>query len=73
MNCNILFIIADDLNTAVAGYGTIPHAPTPHLDRLREKGVTFLNAQNNSPVCLPSRNALLSACAAPAKRAELNT
>jgi len=57
---NILFIIADDLNTAVSGYGTRPFAPTPNLDRLRARGVSFLNAQNNCSVCAPPRNNLMT-------------
>ena len=57
---NILFIICDDLNTAVSGYGDPTFAPTPNLDRLRARGVTFTNAQNNCSICVPSRNSLLT-------------
>jgi len=57
---NFLFIICDDLNTAVEGHDTIPFAPTPNLERLRKRGVTFQNAQNNCSICVPSRNSCLT-------------
>lgn len=57
---NFLFIICDDLNDAIAGLGRIPSAVTPNLDRLRARGVTFLNGASNSPICMPARNALMS-------------
>ena len=39
---NVLFMIADDLNTALSGFG---HAQckTPNLDRLAGRGVKFEN------------------------------
>ena len=57
---NVLFIICDDLNTAIEGFGRTPCAPAPNLQRLLREGVRFRNAQNNCPVCLPSRTSLLS-------------
>lgn len=57
---NIVFILCDDLNDAVAGMGRVPSAATPNLDRLRARGVTFTNAAVNSPICQPSRNSLFS-------------
>ena len=57
---NILFIICDDLNDAVDGFGGHPQAKTPHLDRLAKQGVRFSNAQVNSPVCGPCRASFLT-------------
>ena len=57
---NVLFIICDDLNNAIAGMGRQPCAPAPNLQRLMAQGVRFPNAYSNCPVCLPARNALFS-------------
>ncbi|OEK04424.1 sulfatase-like hydrolase/transferase [Roseivirga misakiensis] len=58
---NILLIIADDLGLdALSGYseGSIK-ANTPHLDRLRNSGITFNNFWTNS-VCSPTRATILT-------------
>jgi arylsulfatase A-like enzyme len=57
---NVFFIICDDLNNAISGMGRVPFAAAPNLKRLMSKGVRFTNAHNNCPICLPSRNSLLS-------------
>jgi len=57
---NILFIICDDLNDSVEGFGGHPDARTPEMDRLARNGVTFTNAQCNVPICGPSRASLWS-------------
>jgi arylsulfatase A-like enzyme len=57
---NVLFIICDDLNTAIEGFGRKPCAPAPNLQRLLRRGMRFQNAQNNCPICLPSRSSMLS-------------
>jgi iduronate 2-sulfatase len=57
---NVLFIICDDLNNALASMGRTPFAPAPNLRRLMRRGVRFTNAHNNCPICLPSRNSMLS-------------
>ncbi|HIA37193.1 MAG TPA: sulfatase, partial [Flavobacteriales bacterium] len=58
---NILLIIADDLGVdALNGYnlGSI-NPTTPHLDSLRNNGLTFTNVWS-SPVCSPTRAGIMS-------------
>lgn len=57
---NIVIIVCDDLNDSVAGMGGHPQARTPNIDRLTARGVRFLNAASNSPICGPSRASLWS-------------
>jgi arylsulfatase A-like enzyme len=57
---NILFIICDDLNDSVEGFGGHPQARTPNIDRLAHQGVRFLNANCNAPLCAPSRPSMLT-------------
>lgn len=56
---NVLFIAIDDQNDWIGHLGGHPLAHTPHLDRLAERGTTFLNAHTQSPLCNPSRTSLL--------------
>tara|TARA_R110002110_G_scaffold415561_2_gene650947 strand:- start:174214 stop:175794 length:1581 start_codon:yes stop_codon:yes gene_type:complete len=57
---NIVFIFADDL-----GYGDLSSfgsqtIATPHLDSLADEGIKFTDFYAASPVCTPSRAALLT-------------
>jgi hypothetical protein len=57
---NIIFIFADDW-----GYGDMSKhgstfCETPHLDRMAEEGIDFANFTVNSPVCSPSRVAIMT-------------
>src|SRR5439155_13857113 len=56
---NILFIAIDDLRDWVHYLG-YEQVRTPNLDRLSQRGVTFTHAYCASPVCNPSRAALMS-------------
>lgn len=56
---NILFIAIDDQNDWIGHMGGHPMAKTPHLDKLAERGTSFLNAHCNAPLCNPSRTSLL--------------
>src|SRR5437867_2477614 len=56
---NILFIAIDDLRDWVHYLG-YEQVKTPNLDRLSQRGVTFTHAYCASPVCNPSRTALMS-------------
>ena len=57
---NILFIAIDDLNDWVGPLGGHPQIQTPAMDSLAARGVTFTNAHTQSPLCNPSRTALMT-------------
>jgi len=57
---NIVFILADDL-----GYGDLSSyghefIRTPHIDSLAKRGMKFTNFYSASPLCSPSRAAILT-------------
>jgi len=58
---NIIFIVADDLGFADLGCygGRVPVSPV--LDALAEGGIRFTQGYANSPVCSPTRFALMTA------------
>src|SRR5688572_16649236 len=57
---NILFILADDLGVNdLAVYGRQEHR-TPNLDRLAAEGMRFTTAYVASPICSPSRAAIMT-------------
>ncbi|MGA1318310.1 MAG: sulfatase [Rubrivivax sp.] len=62
---NIVFIVADDLGYADLGcYGgrAADFGPvSPHIDRLAAGGLRFTQGYANSPVCSPTRFALMTA------------
>ena len=57
---NVLLVISDDLNDWILHPADHPQVKTPHLDRLRQKSVTFSNAHAAVPVCGPSRKCFFS-------------
>ncbi|MBT3202110.1 MAG: sulfatase [Phycisphaerales bacterium] len=71
---NVLLIAIDDLNDwigcltdkdapADAGHLTgqgHPQASTPNMDRLAKRGVLFINAHCQAPICRPSRTSFMS-------------
>ena len=57
---NVVFVLVDDLrwdDLAVAGH---PFAQTPAIDQLAREGARFLNAFATTPLCSPSRAAILT-------------
>ncbi|TWT84631.1 Arylsulfatase [Planctomycetes bacterium CA13] len=56
---NVFFLIADDLNTALSGFGH-KQCKTPNLDRLAQRGVTFENMHCQYLVCGASRASIMS-------------
>lgn len=59
---NILWIFADELRADAIGCQGSPHwrVATPNIDRLAAGGVRLRNMFCNSPVCVPSRTAILT-------------
>ncbi len=58
---NVLFLAVDDMNDW-AGFleGSPTPVQTPNLDALAARGVAFTNAHCASPLCCPSRTAVMS-------------
>ena len=56
---NVLFLISDDLNTSLSGFGH-KQCKTPNLDRLAARGVKFENMHCQYPVCGSSRASIMS-------------
>ncbi len=57
---NIIFILADDLGINDLGvYGRTEHR-TPNIDRLATEGLRFTTSYAASPICSPSRAAIMT-------------
>jgi arylsulfatase A-like enzyme len=61
---NIVLISVDDLNNWVGYLEGHPQVTTPNMDRLASRGVAFSNAHCTTPLCQPSRTAVLTGLAA---------
>ena len=57
---NVLLLVVDDLNHWIGSLHRHPQARTPNIDRLAARGVNFTHAYCPSPLCNPSRAALMS-------------
>ncbi len=58
---NVVFILADDLGWSdTTLYGQTRLYRTPNLERLAKRGMTFQRAYSASPLCSPTRSAILT-------------
>ena len=57
---NVLWISVDDLNDWVGYLEGHPQVKTANIDRLVKRGIAFTNAHCTTPLCNPSRSAILS-------------
>jgi arylsulfatase A-like enzyme len=57
---NIVFILIDDYGWRDTGYNGSTFYETPNIDRLARSGMIFTNAYSASPVCSPTRAALMT-------------
>jgi arylsulfatase A-like enzyme len=55
---NIVLIMAEDIGNDLACYGT-DGVKTPILDKLADSGIRYTRFYTNSPICSPSRTALM--------------
>lgn len=57
---NIVFILADDYGWTDTAYNGSKFYQTPHLDRLAKAGMVFTDGYSASPVCSPTRSAIMT-------------
>ena len=58
---NVVLILADDLGWAdTTLYGHTRFYQTPNVERLAKRGMTFTRAYSASPLCSPTRSAILT-------------
>lgn len=57
---NVLFIMVDDLNDFIGVMNGHPQTLTPNLNKFAQRSVIFQNTHCSSPICVPSRTALLT-------------
>jgi arylsulfatase A-like enzyme len=57
---NLVFVLADDLGYADLGCTGSREPVSPNLDRIAAEGLLFTQGYSNSPVCSPTRFALIT-------------
>lgn len=66
---NFLWITSEDNGPHLGCYGDA-YATTPNLDALAARGIRFLRASSNAPVCAPARTTVITGLYPPATGAE---
>ena len=56
----ILFITTDMMRWNSLGFTGCEYVNTPVLDSLAKEGIYYQNAYNQNPLCMPSRNVMLT-------------
>ena len=56
---NVLWITCEDTGPQLGCYGD-QYAETPNLDRLASRGLRYLHAWSNAPVCAPARTTIIT-------------
>lgn len=56
---NILWLTCEDMGPHLGCYGD-EYAVTPNLDAFARRGMRYMNANSNAPVCAPARTAIIS-------------
>ena len=59
---DVVFIMADDLGYADLSCTGSRHIHTPNIDRIGAEGVQLSQGYSSTPVCSPTRTALLTGC-----------
>lgn len=57
---NILLVFTDQQNITMMSSAGNPYLHTPAMDRIAERGITFLQSYCTSPVCGPARSSIIS-------------
>lgn len=66
---NILWLTCEDMSPNLGCYGD-SYATTPNLDALAARGLRYINASSNAPVCAPARTTIISGLYPPSTGAE---
>jgi len=66
---NILWVTSEDNGPHLGAYGD-EFADTPNLDSIAAKGMIYVNAWSNAPVCAPARTTIISGVYPPSTGSE---
>jgi uncharacterized sulfatase len=66
---NILWLTCEDMGPHLGCYGDV-YSTTPNLDAFAAKGMRYINANSNAPVCAPARTTIITGLYGPSIGAE---